>query len=123
MPTIEVNYNDLQSLIGTHVPLDVLQNEGIQYAKGEVEEIEGESLKLDIKDTNRPDLWSAEGIARELQGRYGKEKGIPEYKVKQSDLVVNVSKKLKNIRPLTVCAVVKGLNITSDVLSQMKTQK
>ncbi len=119
MPTIEANYNDLLSLVGKHVPLDVLQEEGILYAKGEIDEIDGEMLKIDIKDTNRPDLWSAEGIARELQGRYGARLGLPRYDVKPSDLVVNVDRKLKNIRPLTVCAVVKGLNITPEVLSQM----
>ena len=69
MPTIEVNYNDLLSLVGKHIPLDVLQEEGILYAKGEIDQIDGEMLKADMKDTNRPDLWSAEGIARELQGR------------------------------------------------------
>lgn len=119
MPTIEANYNDLLSLIGKHIPLDVLQEEGILYAKGEIDEIDGETLKIDIKDTNRPDLWSAEGIAREIQGRYGVKRGVPRYEVKKSDLVVNVDKKLKNIRPYTVCAVVKNLNITPDVLSQI----
>ena len=119
MPTIEVNYQDLQSLIGTHVPLDVLQEEGIMYAKGEVEGIEGEVLKLDMKDTNRPDLWSAEGIARELAGRYAAVRGVPRYGVKPSGLVVKVDRKLEKIRPLTVCAVVRNLNITPDVLSQM----
>jgi phenylalanyl-tRNA synthetase beta chain len=119
MPTIEVNYQDLQMLVGEHVPLDVLQDEGILYAKGEIEEIEGEILKVDIKDTNRPDLWSAEGIARELAGRYGLKKGLPRYEVRPSGLVVKVDRKLAKIRPLTVCAVVKNVNITPDVLSQM----
>ncbi|MCD6496184.1 MAG: phenylalanine--tRNA ligase subunit beta [Candidatus Aenigmarchaeota archaeon] len=119
MPTIEVNYEDLQELVGKHIPLDVLQEEGIMYAKGEVDEIEGETLKLDMKDTNRPDLWSAEGIARELQGRYAGITGLPEYNVQPSGLVVKVDRKLKNIRPLTVCAVVKNLNINHNALSQM----
>lgn len=119
MPTIEVNYQDLQSLIGEHIPLDVLQDEGILYAKGEVEEIEGEMLKLDMKDTNRPDLWSAEGVAREIQGRYTTKRGLPVYLVKPSGLTVKVDPKLKTIRPLTVCAVVKNINITQETLSQM----
>ncbi len=119
MPTIEVNYQDLQALVGEHVPLDVLQDEGILYAKGEVDGIDGEMLKLDMKDTNRPDLWSAEGVARELQGRYGARKGVPVYDVRPSGLVVKVDRKLKGIRPLTVCAVVRNLNITPEALSQM----
>ncbi len=119
MPTIEVSYEDLQMLVGEHIPLDVLQEEGIMYAKGEVEEIEGEMLKLDMKDTNRPDLWSAEGVARELAGRYGHSKGLPKYGTKPSGLVVKVDRKLAGIRPLTVCAVVRNIKITPEVLSQM----
>jgi phenylalanyl-tRNA synthetase beta chain len=119
MPTIDLDYNDLLSLVGKHIPLDVLQDEGILYAKGEIDEIEGERLKIDVKDTNRPDLWSAEGIARELQGRYGVKTGVPEYEVKKSGLVVKVDSKMKNIRPLTVCAVVKNLNLTPEALSQI----
>ncbi|MFH0956580.1 MAG: phenylalanine--tRNA ligase beta subunit-related protein, partial [Candidatus Aenigmatarchaeota archaeon] len=119
MPTIEVNYSDLLELIGAHVPLDVLKDEGIMYAKGEVDAIDGEKLKLDMKDTNRPDLWSAEGIARELAGRYAGRTGLPLYKTKPSGIVVKVDRKLAKIRPLTVCAVVRNLRITSDVLFQL----
>ncbi len=119
MPTIDVNYDDLQSLIGTHVPLDVLQEEGIMYAKGEVDGIDGETVKLDMKDTNRPDLWSAEGVARELAGRYAGRTGLPKYETKPSGLVVKVDRKLAGIRPLTVCAVVRNVGISHDVLSQM----
>ena len=80
MPTLEVNYEDLCALIGKHVNLDVLRDEGILYAKGEVEDIDGLTLKIDSKDTNRPDLWSTEGIAREIAGRYVSG-GLPRYKV------------------------------------------
>lgn len=118
MPTIEVNYDDLQTLIGRHVPLDELQDKAILYAKGEVEGIDGETLKIDIKDANRPDLWSAEGIAREIAGRYGRP-GLPEYKVKKPSLVVKVDPKVSKVRPCTVCAVVRGLNIDDNTLSQM----
>jgi phenylalanyl-tRNA synthetase beta chain len=119
MPTIEASYSDLQELIGTHVPLDVLRDEGIMYAKGELDGIDGEKLKLDMKDTNRPDLWSIEGVARELAGRYAGRTGLPKYTAKPSGIVVKVDRKLAKIRPLTVCAVVRSLNITEDVLSQM----
>ena len=118
MPTIEVAYDDLQTLIGKHVPLDVLQEKGILYAKGEIDEMDGEMLKIDIKDTNRPDLWSAEGIAREIAGRYGSP-GLPKYSVGKPKLKVLVNSKVKKVRPYTVCAVVRGLRIDENVLSQM----
>jgi phenylalanyl-tRNA synthetase beta chain len=118
MPTVEISYKDLCSLIGRDIPLKELKEEAILFAKGEVEEVKGDLLKVDIKDTNRPDLWSAEGIAREIKARYTKS-GMPEYTVGTSGVVVKVSRKVKGVRPYTVCAVVKNLNITEDVLSQM----
>ena len=118
MPTIEISKQDLCKLIGKEIPINQLQEEGILYAKGEIEDIKGDLLKVEIKDTNRPDLWSTEGIARELRGRYTTPK-FPEYTIQKSMHQVHVNKSLKNIRPYTTCAVVKGLNITEDVLSQM----
>lgn len=118
MPTIDISHKDLCSLVGKNITLKELQERAILYAKGEVEEVEGDRLKVDIKDTNRPDLWSTEGIAREIAGRFGKP-GLPEYKTKKSDVKVIIDPKLKNIRPYTACAVARNLNITPDVLSQM----
>jgi len=118
MPTIEVNYEDLLSLIGKHIPLDELRDKAILYAKGEIEEIDGLTLKIDLKDTNRPDLWSAEGIARDIAGRYGKP-GLPVYTVKKPGIVLNIDPKVKKIRPRIVCAVVRNLKINDNILSQM----
>ncbi len=118
MPTIETGYEDLLCLVGRHVPLDELREKGILFAKGEIDEIDGETLKIDIKDTNRPDLWSAEGIAREIAGRYGRP-GLPEYSVAKPSLEVRVDPKVARVRPYTVCAVVRGLDITENVLSQL----
>lgn len=117
MPSIEVSYQDLCNLIGKKIPKTELIERAILFAKGEVDEWEGDFLKIDIKDTNRPDLWSTEGIAREIQGRYGLP-GLPEYKSKPSGLQVFVDKKMKSIRPYTVCAVVRNLKITPEILSQ-----
>ncbi len=82
MPTIEANYKDLQKLIGRKLSKKEME-EAMLFVKGEVDAWEGNELKIDVKDTNRPDLWSAEGIAREIRGRLGIEKGLPEYKVKK----------------------------------------
>lgn len=119
MPTIEVSHRDLCRLTGRNISVRDLEERGILYVKGEIDESSGNELKIDIKDTNRPDLWSAEGIARELRGQYGTETGIPKYNIKKSGLVVRVDKKLRAVRPYTTCAVVRSLKITDDVLSQM----
>ncbi len=118
MPTIEVSHNDLCSLIGKKLSLGELKD-AMLFAKGEIDSEDGDLLKIDIKDTNRPDLWSAEGIAREIQGRYTKEIGCPRYSVGKSNVVVKVDKKMKNVRPYTVCVVARNLKLNKDSLSQL----
>ncbi|MFH7860697.1 MAG: phenylalanine--tRNA ligase subunit beta [Candidatus Aenigmatarchaeota archaeon] len=118
MPTIEVSFKDLCNLIGKKFSLEEMK-ELVRFAKGEAESVEGDLLKIEVKDTNRPELWSAEGIAREIKGRIKKEKGCPKYKVGKSRVEVIVDKKVSKVRPLTVCAVVKGLKIDENVLSQI----
>jgi phenylalanyl-tRNA synthetase beta chain len=118
MPTVDVSYEDLCKLIGKHVPLDKLREEFILYAKGEIDEVEGIDLKVDVKDTNRPDLWSAEGIAREIRFRLSPGP-LPEYPVKKSGKKILVSREMKNIRPLIASAVVKNINVTEDLLIQI----
>ncbi|MEM5834758.1 MAG: phenylalanine--tRNA ligase subunit beta [Candidatus Aenigmatarchaeota archaeon] len=118
MPTIEVSFKDLCSLVGKKLSLEEVK-ELVRYAKSEVESVEGDLLKIEVKDTNRPELWSVEGIAREIKGRIGKEKGCPRYKVERSRVEVMVDKKVSKVRPLTVCAVVRDLKIDENVLSQI----
>ncbi|MFH1589784.1 MAG: phenylalanine--tRNA ligase subunit beta [archaeon] len=118
MPTIELSKKDLFKLIGRTLSKNELE-EDIMLVKGEIESEEGDLIKVEIADTNRPDLWSAEGVAREIKRKYSKSNEKPFGKIKPSGIVVNVDKNLKNIRPMTVCAVVRNLNITPTVLSQL----
>jgi phenylalanyl-tRNA synthetase beta chain len=118
MPTIEVSHSDLCSLIGKKISIDELKQH-ILFAKAEVDDVKRDLIKIDSKDTNRPDLWSAEGIARELKGRLTKDRGMPKYKIEKSNLVVNVDKKVSKVRPLTVCAVAKNLKMNKVTLSQL----
>jgi phenylalanyl-tRNA synthetase beta chain len=117
MPTIEVSHEDLCELIGKKVTIEQLK-ELLKFAKCEIDSVEGENLKIEAKDTNRPDLWSSEGMAREIRGRIFKPK-FPNYGVEKSEVVVKVDRKVSRVRPYTVCAVVKNLKITPAFLSQM----
>lgn len=118
MPTVEVNLNDMNKLIGRK--LSKAQVEGaVLYAKGEVDAWQNSNLNIDVKDTNRPDLWSAEGIARQLRGNLEIEKGLPKYKISKSNLVVKIEKSVVGVRPKTVCAVLKGVRVNEDFLVQM----
>ena len=124
MPTLEISLKDLEKLSGKSFNTTDELEEALMFAKAELEQgvvEEGDDLKLDSKDTNRPDLWSTEGVAREIAGRLSGKKGCPKYDVAKGDLVVNVDdkSKIKKVRPYTVCAVVKGLDMTNEVIMQM----
>ncbi len=119
MPTIDISLEDLKSLVGRKIPDKELSSEAILFAKGEIESIEGKKAKVDVKDTNRPDLWSVEGIARELRGFYGKEKGIPKFKVRESGVTATVDSALKSIRPRGAYAIAKNVKVTEEFLEQL----
>jgi len=118
MPTVEVSVKDLEKLVGVKMGRTEL-DEALMYVKGEIDGEENGVLKIDIKDTNRPDLWSAEGIARELRARLGKEKGIPKYKMKKSKVTVKVEKSVEKVRPLIVASIIRNVKVTDDLLVQM----
>jgi phenylalanyl-tRNA synthetase beta chain len=118
MPTIEISHKDLCNLIGKKIEVAELKNL-IDFVKGEIESVNGDLLRIEIKDTNRPDLWSTEGIARELKAKIGIEESLPKYKVEKTNVKVIVSEKVKKVRPYTVCAVVKNLKFDELALSQI----
>jgi len=116
MPTIEIDYEDFKNLIGIELPRDPEGLDDIlSYVKGEVKLFEDNELHIELKDTNRPDLWCVEGLVRALKGYLNVEKGLKDYKIEGSSGVeIKVDPKLRGIRPYIACAVVKDVEI-SDV--------
>ncbi len=121
MPTIEVEHGDLESLLGLELPKDLEElNEILAYVKGEANLAEGKELHIELKDSNRADLWSAEGIARALRGYLNLEKGLAEYAiVGGSGVKVQVDARLKPIRPYIACAVVKAVRLSDMAIRQI----
>ncbi len=117
MPSIDLNLKDLEKLVGKKLPEDL--DELFMFVKGEIDSRNGDEVKLDVKETNRPDLWSTEGIARELKAKLGLEKGLPEYKVKKGKVKIIIDKNLEKVRPFIVCAVIRNVKISNDFLIQM----
>jgi len=85
MPTINANFKDLENLIGKTLSRDIDRlNDIFSYVKGEVDSLEEDDLTIEIKDSNHPDIWSIEGIARALRGFLEIEIGLKTYQVKGS---------------------------------------
>ncbi len=118
MPTIEISKSDLESLLGRKLEDDELEDI-FTFVKGELEYVSGDTLKIDIKDTNRPDLWSVEGIARELKGHLRIETGLPDYDVKSSKISVKVEQSVKDVRPFVVCALVKNVKLNDYLIKEL----
>jgi len=117
MPSIEISKRDLADITGKQFSEKELEKLFIQIKCDP--HFESDLIKLDVADVNRPDLLSCEGIARELKGIIGKEKGLPKISVEKSDYTVKVDPELKNIRPVIACAVVKNIKLNEEAIKQL----
>lgn len=119
MPTLDILHKDLNKLLGKNLSLKEIEDKAILHIKGEIDGVDGDTLKVDCKETNRPDLWSTEGIARQLKPIYTKEKGLPEYKVSKPTTKIMVENSVNKVRPYIVAAIAKDVKITEELLVQM----
>ncbi len=117
MPTIEVSYKELKKLSKLNFKKEKMQDVLLTYLKADVEKIDSDKMTIKLEDTNRPDLWCVEGLAKNLRSVF--EKKQKDYKIEKSKIIVDVDKNLKNIRPYVACAVVKNLNISNKFLKSI----
>jgi phenylalanyl-tRNA synthetase beta chain len=118
MPTIEVKRADLESLLGERLNEQRLLAL-LPLVKGELKEWTEDILKIELNDSNRPDLWSSEGIARQCRIHA---KGVSDpypFFSQQAKQKITVSKAVMAIRPYLGAFLVCGLTITESVLTQL----
>jgi phenylalanyl-tRNA synthetase beta chain len=119
MPTIDVECAELERLLGWSWQDNVEKLDWLlAFVKGEVKLYNAQEgvASIEIKDTNRPDLWGVEGLARALRGFLGLEKGLRRYEVDKPILDVNVAAQLTTIRPFICCSVVEDVKLTDAVI-------
>jgi len=122
MPTIQVKMKDLENLLGRSLTLSELANR-LPLVKGEIKELDESTgeLKLELNDTNRPDLWCVEGVARQI-GTHHRKKAVPYsfYGGKgKTAAVIEVSPSLRTIRPYIGACIARGLSIDEESLIQL----
>ncbi len=128
MPTIDIEYPELEELIGRetcrklfgtpqNLQIGALDNK-LSLVKAEVKGYNQaeKTLSIEMKDTSRADLWSAEGLARGLRCYLGLEKGSRQYTTGEPAVEVNVDANLYGIRPFIGCAVVKDVCLTDNMI-------
>ncbi|MFO0705429.1 MAG: phenylalanine--tRNA ligase subunit beta [Nitrospira sp.] len=126
MPTISIFKDDLESLLDGKsqrtVTIDQIE-EWLMLVKGELKGHNAETgeLRVELQDSNRPDLWCCEGIARQIRiKQQGKLKPYPFFgkKPKPAQRVI-VGSGIDQVRPYVAACSAKGYRVTDEGLAQL----
>ncbi len=133
MPKIEVNEKLFFKLVGRTWDYDTLERK-LTCAKAELDEKpdmtqkeDERVIKIELNDTNRPDLWSTGGIARCLR-EYENGCSTSDYRdflssdkeIKSSaNRYITVDPSLKDIRPYMVAFVISGKSVDDAMLKDI----
>ena len=107
MPVVKLYYEDMERLIGASKEriMGRLAMMGADIGKRAEEEY------VDVEFfPDRPDLYSAEGVARAMRGFLGLETGLVEYPIEKGSITLQVEESVLEVRPVIGCAVVRGLS-------------
>ena len=132
MPKIEVNEKLFFNLLGKKYDYDTLEKK-LTFGKAELDEKPDMSqsadervIKIELNDTNRPDLWSTGGISRQLRLHEGaKRSDYSKFLSRKGDIkdfgnrIITVDKDLKDIRPYMVSFVISGKAIDDPMLKDI----
>ena len=132
MPKIEVNEKLFFNLVGQKWDYDTLERK-LTHGKAELDEKpdmtksdDERVIKIELNDTNRPDLWSTGGVARclrEYEG--GKSADYSTFMSKEGCIkdnenrVITVDENLKDIRPFMVSFMISGKPIDDAMLKDI----
>jgi len=85
-----------------------------------LESFDDDEIELEIFP-NRPDLLSYQGFKRSFLQFLGKKTGLKEYRIEkpEKDYQVIIEKSVKDIRPYTACAIIRGLKINDDKIKEL----
>jgi len=128
MPTISIFKKDFEALLaeqkrpGRSVSIEQLE-EWLMLVKGELKGHNPETgeLRIELQDSNRPDLWCCEGIARQIRI---KQRGKPtpytflKRKPKSKQQVIVVPG-MEQVRPYVAACAVRGYRVTDEGLAQL----
>ena len=123
MPTISIKKQDLENLTGMSFSLHDLEHH-LQLVKGELKGYdEGtDELKIELSDSNRPDLWCCEGIARQIRGKLTgawEDYGFFYADTRDSAGEIIVSAEMRDIRPYVGGFIATGVTVDDEMLAQM----
>jgi phenylalanyl-tRNA synthetase beta chain len=113
MPSFEASEKNIEKLAKRQV-----SEQDLEFAKAELESREDGILKVKAGDTNRPDLWSEEGIARLVRGIHGA-RGVPRLAAKKGMKKIVVGSHAQHVRPFISGFIADGVDVTDEMLRSM----
>ncbi len=122
MPTISINQKDFEQLLGRPVAPDQLDT-WLQWVKAELKGKDAATgeWKIELQDSNRPDLWCCEGIARQVRIKLqGKASSYSFFgKTGRGARTIRVAAGLEEVRPYVAACAALGAPVTQDGLTQL----
>jgi len=120
MVYVYAKLSELNKYIGTELTTkeikDTLSDMGMDI-KGESKEQDPE-LKVEIT-AEKMDMVSSVGIGRAIKYYRGLATELPKYELKTSGFKLKVLKSAKDVRPVTVCALIKNAPMTQELLNEI----
>src|SRR5205809_8078301 len=122
MPTISVNRKDFDKLLGRHATDKELEA-WLPLVKGEIKEVDAASgeIRFELQDSNRPDLWCVEGIARQIRVKLnGRPDSYPYLRTAKRRLdQILVEQGLERVRPSIGGCKGPGYKVVEQGLAQL----
>ncbi len=128
MPTISIFRHDLETLLAQGKGREPVSTEQLEQwlplVKGELKGQNQETgeLRVELQDSNRPDLWCCEGIARQI--RVKRQGRLPPYPFAKKPAgrslkKLTVSAGLEQVRPYVAACTATGYRVTDEGLQQL----
>ena len=117
MSNIKFNKKSFEKDIGK---LDENMQNKIAMFGTTLEQVTDGEIEIEV-NPNRPDLLSYSGFKRSFLSFLEKTKGLKKYDLKkpEKNYEVIVDSSVKEVRPYTVCAIVKKLNLNHDKIKEL----
>src|SRR3972149_6220199 len=117
MAIVNINKNQFEKDIGK---FDEKMQSQIAMFGTPIEAISDLEIQIEVFP-NRPDLLSYHGFKRGFLAFLGKKTGLKSYLINkpEKDYLVSVDSSVKDVRPFTACAIVRGLQLNDENIKEI----
>ena len=121
MPTISIFQQDFAQLVGQPASMSDIE-QWLPFVKGELKDVSPDTgeIRVELQDTNRPDLWCVEGIARQIRSVLtGGQTPYPFFSTRgRTKRRIQVMKGMETVRPYVAACASLGYSMTEEGLAQ-----